>query len=110
MDTHGREVTLSIFITHTSNSLSKNSNESQNQNLVCDTCGTEDATEKFRKVAGGICICSDCIDKILLLHVSCNHLKSLCPYCYGEDDQPKPCGCCDLTTLINKIQHIGTGE
>jgi len=66
---------------------------------MCDACGKLQSTNAMRQVLGGICICGQCINKILTLYVASNPIKTLCPFCYGKKDVSEKCSYCDIKTF-----------
>lgn len=68
--------------------------------LQCDTCGKLKPTDGMKQIFGGVCICDQCVNKILSLYVLSNPLKTLCPYCYGKEGNTEQCNYCDIKSLI----------
>lgn len=85
--------------------LSKNSNASSVNKLLCDTCGNLKSTDKMRQVFGGIHVCDQCIDKILSLHVSSSPIKTLCPFCYGKEGMIEKCEYCNIKLSFGDINN-----
>ncbi len=78
---------------------SKNLNESSTNRLLCDTCGKLQSTEGMIQVFGGVNICNQCIDKILLYYIVSNPIKTLCPFCYGKEGNSNKCQYCDIKQI-----------
>ena len=70
---------------------------------MCDTCGRSELIRKTRKIMGGICVCESCMYKIIFIHISTHHIRTLCPGCFGKKKLSKPCDCCNLDVLINVL-------
>lgn len=94
-------LTLLNWILNISFWSSKNFKKSSTKRLLCDTCGNLQPTDGMRQVFGGIQVCSQCIDKIVLSYVSLNPIKTLCPFCYGKEGNKEQCQYCDIKQIDN---------
>lgn len=59
----------------------------------------------MHNVVGGVCVCEECTEKIITLHVSTRPLKTLCPYCYGKEGNTEKCDYCDLPSIVEKSDN-----
>lgn len=53
----------------------------------------------MKNVLGGICICEQCSESIIIFHVLNGPLKTLCPHCYGKEGNTQHCDYCNLPIL-----------
>lgn len=74
-------------------------NELLTKQLQCDICVKLKSINGMQQIFGGICICYECISKILILHISSNPIKTLCPYCYDKEGYTEKCNYCDIKLL-----------
>lgn len=99
MDIRGPAGILLNFILNTIVSLLKNSDDSQADKLTCDSCGELKSTVNMHQVCGGICVCEQCVEIMLTVHIITHPLKILCPYCYGENNNTEKCHYCNLPSI-----------
>ncbi len=99
MDIRGLVMILLNFIQNIFVWLLRSSEGSSTSQLLCDTCGNLKPTNEMRQIFGGIHICNLCINKILSLYVTTNPIRTLCPFCYGEKDNPDQCEYCDIKSF-----------
>lgn len=67
---------------------------------MCDTCGKFKFINGMQQIFGGIYLCDQCINKILALYVASNPIKTLCPFCFGKEGNPKKCQYCDIKSVM----------
>lgn len=68
----------------------------------CHTCGNMREKDNGRIIIDQIFICSECIPKILLLHIYTQPIKWICPHCQGRGSSI--CRYCDLSFMLNRIK------
>lgn len=71
---------------------------------MCDTCGKLYPCDSMKQIFGGISLCTECVDNILLSYVSSNPIKMLCPFCCDKNSNKK-CQYCDIQIIQEDIDH-----
>lgn len=64
--------------------------------MKCDLCAN--SVIKPKVFLGGICVCEQCVNDVVLLHITTKPIKTLCPMCNGLTGYP-PCPYCGIPSV-----------
>ena len=77
--------------------LLKKLSDLQNSLPICDACGKFSQIKTTFVVSGGICVCEQCVNDILIFHMLTHSFKTLCPYCHKKGKDAVLCHSCSMS-------------